>query len=136
MIRSSKLAPSAIALIAMLTIHERLCDDGSRETVDVGREGDSLVVRTAERAALLPMLALERVMERYAKPLEEGIALDGPSVDLGEAGVLYRIRHRGRYDVIARDFVVWAPRGREPVAELATSVSAALVHLARAAERA
>ena len=63
----------------------------------------------------------------------DGIALDGPSVELGDAGVLYCIRHRGRYDVIARDFVVWAAPGREPVAELATSVSAALVHLAKAA---
>jgi hypothetical protein len=75
-------------------------------------------------------------MQRYGKPLDEGVALEGPSVDLGEAGVLRRIRHRGFYDVIARDFIVWEAPGGEPLAELATAVSAALVHFVDAARRA
>jgi hypothetical protein len=121
----------------MLVIHESIGDDGAPRTVEVGAEDGQLVVRTAEwGTVVLPMLALERVMDRYARPLAEDVALDGPSVSLGPSGMLYRIRHLARYDVIARDFVVWAPPGREPVAELATSVSAALVHLAKAASQA
>jgi hypothetical protein len=121
----------------MLTIHESLGEDGARETVEIGEEEGALIVKTTDGGAVaLPMLALERVMDRYGKPLADGVALDGPRVDLGASGVLYMIRHRGWYDVIARDFVVWAPPGREPLAELATAVSAALVHLARAAGQA
>jgi hypothetical protein len=71
-------------------------------------------------------------MERYGKPLADGIALDGPSLELGEGRALHRIRHRGRYDVIARDFLVWTTPGQEPLAELAVAVSGALVHLSKA----
>lgn len=120
----------------MLTIHESLGEGGARETVEVGEEDGALILKTTEAGAVaLPMLALERVMDRYGKPLADGIALDGPKVELGAFGVLYMIRHRGWYDVIARDYVVWAPPGREAVAELATAVTAALVHLANAAAR-
>jgi hypothetical protein len=119
----------------MLTIHEWLNDDGSRETVELDEEDGALIVREGAVTVALPMMALERVMARYGKPLAEGIPLDGPRLDLGSAGSLYCIRHLARYDVIAKDFVVWAPPEGEPLVELAASVSAALVHLARAAAR-
>lgn len=120
-----------------LKIHEWISETGARETLDVSAEDGALVVHVAGVAARLPMLVLERVMERYGKPLEDGIALDGPGsarIDLGGGSVLHRIRHRGYYDVIARDFVVWTSEGREPLAELATGVSAALAHFANAVE--
>jgi len=120
-----------------LTIHEWTSETGARETVEVSAEEGALVVSVAGARAQLPMVVLERVMERYGKPLEDGISLDGPGsdrVDLGGGSVLHRIRHRGFYDVIARDFVVWTSEGREPLAELATGVSAALAHFARAVE--
>jgi len=121
----------------VLTIHERLLESGERETVDVGAEDGALVVRVAGESTLLPMSVLEAVMARYGKPLEDGVPLPpgAPSVDLGDGGVLRLVRILGFYDVIAKDFLVWEPRGagREPLAELATSVSAALVHFVRAA---
>jgi hypothetical protein len=117
----------------MLTIHEWLTEDGERETVEVGEEGGAVVVRVASEAPVtLPVLALERVMARYGKPLAEGVRVEGPRVDLGEGRALVRIRHLARYDVIARDFLVWIAPGREPIAELAVAVSGALVHLAKA----
>ena len=79
------------------------------------------------------------VLERYGKPLADGITLDGcPSLNLapiaGATGSarLCILRHRALYDVIARDFVVLARDDHEPYAELATMVTAALTHLARA----
>ena len=137
----------------MLTIYEWLTEDGKRETVDLcadeapddapGADDDAVgfMVRVgSEPPVRLPIVALERVMERYGKPLADGVALDGPGAasltlgPLGEGGVLYRIRHLARYDVIGKDFIVWkSGPSSEPVAELATAVSAALVHLARAA---
>jgi len=120
----------------MMVLHESLTPDGAPETVAVGAEDGALVLSVDGAASRLPMVALEKVMERYGKPLAEGVRLDGPGsarVDLGAGGALHRIRHRGFYDVIARDFVVWTSPGREPLAELAGSVAAALVHLAGAA---
>ena len=49
---------------------------------------------------------------------------------------LVRCTRGALYDVIARDFVVLEREGRAPVAELATTVAAALVHLARAVKEA
>jgi hypothetical protein len=118
----------------MLRIHEWLTEDGSREAVELGEEDGALIVREGGADVALPMAALERVMERYGKPLADGIPLSGPKLDLGDVGTLYCIRHLARYDIIARDFVVWAPKGGEPLAELARAVSGALVHLARAAK--
>jgi hypothetical protein len=122
-----------------LVIHESFNEAGARETVVVSTEEDGALVVSVDGAATqLPMVVLERVMERYGKPLEDGIALDGDGsarVDLGNGSVLHRIRHRGFYDVIARDFVVWTSPGREPLAELASGISAALVHFVNAARR-
>jgi hypothetical protein len=117
----------------MLTIHEWLKDDGSTETVALGEDDGVLLLRIGQEPPVsLPILALERVMERYGKPLAEGIPLEGPRLDLGDGRALHRIRHRARYDVIARDFLVWAVPSREPLVELAVAVSGALVHLAKA----
>jgi hypothetical protein len=121
-----------------LVIHETVNESGARETVEVSADDGVLVVAVAGEEARLPMDVLVRVMERYGKPLEDGVRLDGPGssrVELGQHGTLHRIRHRGFYDVIARDFVVWTPKDREPLAELATAVSAALAHFANAATR-
>jgi len=124
--------------VSALTIHESTNAEGVRETVDVSASDGALVVSVAGEPTALPMLVLERVMERYGKPLDEGVSLAGPDaeqVDLGGGSALHRIRHRGFYDVIARDFVVWTRAGQEPLVELATSVSAALVHFVDAARR-
>ena len=118
----------------MLTISERILDDGTLETVTLDVRGGELSVRIGSGSpARLPDGALERVMTRYGKPLAADIRLDGPSLDLGGGAVLRLLRHLARYDVIARDYLVWSAPGREPLAELAVAISAALVHLARLA---
>jgi hypothetical protein len=116
----------------MLTIHEWTNADGAHETVALDVEGDALVIVVGDEPPVaLPMLVLERVMERYGKPLADGVALDGPALDLGEGRTLRRIRHLARYDVIARDFLVWSAPTREPLVELAVTISGALTHLAK-----
>lgn len=121
----------------MLKIHEGFDADGARVDVSVDAnpetEAGSLTVRVAgEPAKALPVVALERIMERYGKPLADEIAIDGPSLDLGAGKTLTLIRHLARYDVVARDYLVFAAPGREPLAELAVAVTGALVHLAEA----
>ena len=72
-------------------------------------------------------------MQRYGRPLADGIELDGTRLELGGGSALFLLRHLAKYDVIARDFVVWTSPGREPLAELAVAISGALAHLAKAA---
>jgi hypothetical protein len=82
----------------------------------------------------LSLSVLDRVMARYGKELAEETKVDGPALALPGGRTVIMIRHLARYDVIARDFFVLARDGEAPVAELSTSVAAALLHLARASE--
>jgi hypothetical protein len=54
-------------------------------------------------------------------------------LDLGDGRVLRHIRHLGRYDVIARDYLTYSVPTQEPLCALATTVAGALAHLGRAA---
>ena len=130
-----------------LCIHEHLTDDGTIERTYLSREGDALRLRIeafrddalatrgptrrGENAdGLLPIEALVRVMKKFGKPLASGIAPSASEwLDLGGGCSLARLRHLARYDVIARDFLVFRAPGEEPLVELATSVTAALMHL-------
>ncbi len=114
-----------------LVVHEWLDADGEPRRVEVAPCEGGLAVRVDGAVSCLPLTVLESIMERYGKPLDDRVVPHGPRIELA-SGALISHRHRGFYDVIARDFVVWVQDGREPVAELATAVSAALVHFARA----
>ena len=80
----------------------------------------------------LPDGALDAVMRRFGKPLEGGQTPPAEeTLDLGEGRTLVRFRFLRRYDVIARDYLVFSAPGGEPLCEMATAVTAALHHLAR-----
>ena len=130
-----------------LCIHEHLTEDGAIERMYLSREGDALRLRTEgfrddalatprstrrgeSMDGLVPLEALVRVMKKFGKPLASGVAPSASEcLDLGGGCSLARLRHLARYDVIARDFLVFRAPGEEPLVELATSVTAALVHL-------
>ena len=117
-----------------MRIDEHIDDEG-RSVATVIDVADGLL-RVAVGARIegeLPLDAIDRVMLRYAKPLADDVALVGPALDLGHGRSLVMLRHRARYDVIARDFIVLVRPDGEPLAELATTIAGALVHLARAA---
>jgi hypothetical protein len=120
----------------LFLIHESARPDGTLSRIFL-RENDGvlfLVDDAGEHA--LPEGALDAVMRRYAKPLESPMTNVVDTLALSNGIKLSRFRFLATYDVIARDYIAYETPENEPIAELATGVSAALSHLARAATRA
>jgi hypothetical protein len=112
-----------------LLLHERTLANGALERTWLEAEGGVLYLHIEGQArAVVPIGVLEAVMRRYGKPLADDVEMQGPRVDVGgcELSVL---RYRPRYDVIAKDYFVYAPAGGEALAELATAVTGALEYL-------
>lgn len=119
-----------------MKIHETTNADGSLSAVSLRVENGELVFVADDGAFVqpLPDAALQRVMARYGAPLENEIALtDVDAMDVGGGARLRHVRHLARFDVIAKDWLVYEASGREPICALANTVAAALGHLARAA---
>ena len=77
----------------------------------------------------LSAAALDRVMCRYGLPLDDGVALVGDALDLGDGRRLRRLRHHAPVDATGRDYLVWERPGEPPLAVLATHATAALRYL-------
>ncbi len=119
---------------AVLKIHETTMQDGSLSPVFVRAEADVLTLVNERGAFALPDGALDAVMARFGAPVEDGTKLvEVASLELGSAGRLRHVRHLARFDVIAKDWLVYERSGHAPVCALATTVAGALDHLARAA---
>ncbi len=119
---------------SVLKIHETFTKAGTltRVYLRVNPSGVDLVDDDGSHP--LPEGAVEAVMSRFGKPLDGAAQLSTlASLRLSGGGVLHHCRHRARYDVIARDYLVYEALGRESCCALATTVSGALSHLARAA---
>jgi hypothetical protein len=120
----------------MLKIHEHTTIAGGLASVFLRFDGGVFSVVDEDGVHELPANALEAVMERFGAPLAPDAELASvAALDLGDAGELRHVRHLARYDVIARDYLVYEAPSREPRCALATTVAAALGHLARAAHR-
>jgi hypothetical protein len=120
-------------------IHETEKDDGAIARVFLLVEDGVISISSDEDSEgcpvallALPEGAIDAVMKRYGAPLDpsqELIPVD--TLDLGDGCALHHVRHLARYDVIARDFLVYEAHEREPVCALATTIAGALSHLAR-----
>jgi len=125
----------------MLLLDERIAADGThvRTWADwpapgSGGDGDDQRLQIRDDAGLagaLSLVAVDRVMARYGRPLERGIAPDGESLRCGRYR-LRRLRFHAVVDVEARDYLVWEAPDAEPVACIAAMATAALRHLAAA----
>lgn len=116
----------------MLRIHEFTKPDGQLATVSLeAAEGASLRLVTEGESLAVPPGALEAVMERYGAPLDATERVVPVGELALEAAKLRHVRHLARYDVIARDYLVFERPDREPVCVLATTVAGALAHIAR-----
>jgi len=118
-------------MAAQLLLHERTLPDGGLEKTWLEVEHGSLFfhVDGAEKTEV-PLPILDSVMQRYGKPLADDVPLDGPRLEFG-GRALSVLRYRPRYDVIARDYLVYANGEQAPLAELATAITGALAYLLR-----
>ncbi len=119
--------------MAEITIHETTDDAGALVRTCLGHEDGVSTLRVGDELLPLPAGALDAVMKRYGKPLEaqEREMMVDERLELGDGGALVRFRFLRRYDVIARDYLVLYRADGEPLCEMATSIAAALDHLAR-----
>lgn len=122
-----------------MLIDERLDAGGALHRTTLRREGAQLMLEEDDAAlGPLPEVAVRAVMQRYGRPLDEGVvmeALPEAELSLGDGARLRRMRYRAAVDAIGRDYLVWEQGGQEPVAALSITVAAALRHLATTTRR-
>lgn len=116
----------------MLLLDERISADGSHARTWASVSGDRIAIRDDDgTAGELSIIALDRVMKRYARPLEPELAtqIAGEALELAGGIRLRRWRYHTPVDATGRDYLVWERPGEEPVAVLATMATAALRYL-------
>jgi hypothetical protein len=117
-----------------MKIHETTKPDGSLTPMHLVVLDGEIVLEGEDGAFVLPGGTLARVMARYGAPVEDGAKLaDVDALDLGGGARLRYVRHLARFDVIAKDWLVYEADGAEPLCALANTVAGALAHLTRAA---
>src|SRR5688572_19461456 len=111
----------------VLLLDERILADGTHARTWAAAVGeDRISIRDDDgTSGELSLTAIDRVMGRYGKPLDPGITVDGERLALGTHG-LRRLRFHAIVDATGRDYLVWERPDGEPLAALATTVTAAL----------
>ena len=118
----------------MMKIHETVGAAGELAPIFLAAAGGAATLVDDRGAHPLPDGAIAAVMARYGAPLDPDVTLAPiATLELVE-GRLRHVRHLARYDVIAKDWLVYERAGEDPVIALATTVAGALGHLARAAD--
>jgi hypothetical protein len=119
-------------VLSVLLLDERIRADGSHARTYARGEGGSIdLVEDQGSIGALSLVAVDRVMLRYGRPLDDDLAsLRAEPLELASGHRLWRLRHHAIVDATGRDYLVWEAPGREPLAALATTVTAALRYLA------
>ena len=113
----------------MFVLDERIRPDGSLARTWATCTGDRVALHDEDGAdGALSVVAIDRVMCRYGRPLEPSIVLDGESLVCGKYQ-LRRLRYHAVVDAEARDYLVWHRPDGEPLACVAATIAAALRYL-------
>ncbi len=112
-----------------LLLDERIKADGTHARTWATSDGDRVRVTDDDGpGGELSVVAVDRVMCRYGRPLDHGIALEGDSLTCGDYR-LRRLRYHAVVDAEGRDYLVWERPDGEPLACVATMATAALRYL-------
>lgn len=113
----------------MLLLDERIRADGTHARCFASAAGERVHIHDDEGSGALSIVAVDRVMTRYGRPLDAAIPLEGEVLELGSGYRLRRLRYHAPVDATGRDYLVWEHDGHEPLAVVATMVTAALRYL-------
>jgi hypothetical protein len=117
--------------VSELTIDEEFTDDKTRFVKLVHIDGHLELKKEEAYAWELPQAYLEAVMLRYARPLSDVGRLTS-HLRLSDQSVLGHMLYLPRFEVVPKDYLVWAQEGQEPVGELCALLLPPLLHLASA----
>ncbi len=114
----------------MLLLDERIIADSVHVRSYGSVAGDRLHIRDDDGTeGDLSIHAIDRVMCRYGRALDPEIELTGDHLDLPGGYRLRRLRYHAVVDAEGRDYLVWERPDGEPLAAVATMVTAALRYL-------
>jgi hypothetical protein len=114
----------------VLLLDERILADGTHARTYAEVDGDKVRIRDDDgTSGELSVAALDRVMTRYGRELEETIGLVGDVLELPGGYRLRRLRYHAVVDATGRDYLVWERPEGEPLAAVGTMVTAALRYL-------
>jgi hypothetical protein len=114
----------------VLLLDERILADGTHARTYAEVDGDKVRIRDDDgTSGELSVAALDRVMTRYGRELEETIGLVGDVLELPGGYRLRRLRYHAAVDATGRDYLVWERPEGEPLATVGTMVTAALRYL-------
>lgn len=113
-----------------LVLDERILADGRHaKTIATISDGHLHLADDDGASGALSIAALDRVMQKYGRPLEAELAVTGDALDCGDGKRLRRFRYHAIVDAEGRDYLVWERPGEEPLAVIATHATAALRYL-------
>lgn len=114
----------------VLLLDERILPDGTHAKSWASPSEGGIHLRDDDGTdGELSVTALDRVMTKYGRPLDAGIALDGEHLELSNGFRLRRLRYHAIVDAEGRDYLVWERPDEEPLAVVATMATAALRYL-------
>ncbi|MBL0220747.1 MAG: hypothetical protein IPQ07_43620 [Myxococcales bacterium] len=114
----------------MLLLDERILADGTHARTHAEVSGDKVRIRDDDgTTGELSIAAIDRVMTRYGRELEDTIALVGDVLELPNGYRLRRLRYHAVVDATGRDYLVWERPDGEPLAVVGAMVTAALRYL-------
>lgn len=112
---------------ASLLLDERILADGTRARTHVSVDGERVMIRDDDgTTGTLSVAALDKVMRRYGRELDESIALTGDALELPGGFRLRRLHYHAVVDAEGRDYLVWERSGEPPLAVIAAMATAAL----------
>jgi hypothetical protein len=114
----------------VLLLDERILADGTHARTHAEVDGEKVRISDDDgTSGELSVAALDRVMTRYGRELEETIGLVGDVLELPGGYRLRRLRYHAAVDATGRDYLVWERPDGEPLAAVGTMVTAALRYL-------
>ena len=111
---------------------DRIRPDGrhAKTTATLVDDGRLLIADDGEGVlGHLSVAAIDRVMVRYGRPLEDDVAVADPGVELPGGYRLRRLHFHAAVDAMGRDYLVWERPDGEPLAAIGPMVTAALRYL-------